>query len=83
MNTTQIRTEAHTSTWCGRKGTNTIYRKGGPNGVRVAAMVWADDPGMAVVRLIEGDGRTANFTEHRSAVVWATQAADLAAKWLA
>lgn len=83
MNTTQIRTSTHTSTWMGRKGTSTTYRTGRSTvGLRVNVLVWADTPKVAEVRLIEGDGRTDNFTEYRTATVPAEQAAALAAEWL-
>lgn len=83
MNTTQIRTSTHTGTWMNRKGTSTTYRTvRSTTGLRVEVMVWADAPETARVRLIEGDGRTDNFVEHRTTTVPAAQAADLAAEWL-
>ena len=85
MNTTQIRTSTHTGTWMGRKGTSTTYRTvRSTTGLRVEVTVWDDAPEVATVRLIEGDGRTDNFTEHCAVTdVPVAQAADIAAEWLA
>jgi len=83
MNTTAIRTSTVKSTWLGRKGTSTTYRTSrSTTGLRVEVMVWADAPQVAEVRLIEGDGRTADFTQHCTATVPAEQAAGLAVEWL-
>lgn len=81
--TPTIRTSVFTSTWNGRKGTSTTYRTGrSTTGLRVDVMVWADTPEVAEVRLIEGDGRTSNFTEHRTATVPTHIGETVAIEWL-
>lgn len=69
-------------TWNGRPGVAENYLlKDNPKGLRINVVRWQDRD-EADVRLIEGDGRTARFKEHRHVTVPHRDADKIVREWV-